>query len=283
MPTNIKCPACSRALEIPDELMGKKVKCPACKMIFTATAGRSSPPSASGVASAPRASRPPPPSKSEEEVRVRSKPPSPPPEEEEEEEEIPRVRKKGARRRDEDYEDEEEEEEEEKPRVRRKAVRRDDEDENEQEDEEDEEEELPRRRSKGPSSYRKRARSIVLAPAISLMVVGGLSVLLSIFGLIIHFMDTGQPGANQQGGGFREPEFMNSMAIVSAITITQVCLGVATIAGSFHLKNLTSYGYALTASIVAMLPCNLCCVAGLPIGVWSLIAIHRSDVKSAWQ
>ena len=81
MPTNIKCPACSRALEIPDELMGKKVKCPACKMIFTATADASS--SASGVASAPRAGGQVPKPKSETDTRVRRKPPPPPSEEEE--------------------------------------------------------------------------------------------------------------------------------------------------------------------------------------------------------
>src|SRR5260370_23505401 len=37
MPATIKCPMCKRALEVPDELMGKRVKCPGCKMIFTAT------------------------------------------------------------------------------------------------------------------------------------------------------------------------------------------------------------------------------------------------------
>ena len=34
-----KCPTCKRMVEIPDELMGKKVRCPSCKIIFLATAG----------------------------------------------------------------------------------------------------------------------------------------------------------------------------------------------------------------------------------------------------
>src|SRR5712692_1097175 len=119
MPTTIKCPACTRALEVPDQLMGKRVKCPACKMIFTATpAGKGPPPD-------PRAGRQSPDSKSEASVR-RGSPKPPPFEIEEEDEDQPRVRKKAVRRRgeedeeDEEYEDEEDEEEEEEIRPRRR-------------------------------------------------------------------------------------------------------------------------------------------------------------------
>jgi hypothetical protein len=125
MPTNIKCPMCKRALEVPDELMGKRVKCPGCKMIFTATPPGAAPPEDSS-ARRPRAGQ-----KSEE--AVRRKRPAPPPDEDEDEEdeeegEQPRVRKKPSRRREEDYEDEQEE--------------------YEDEDEEDEEEVRPRRRGR---------------------------------------------------------------------------------------------------------------------------------------
>src|SRR6266700_2568519 len=108
MPTTIKCPMCKRALEVPDELMGKRVKCPGCKMIFTATPPGAAPPEDSS------ARRPRPGQKSEE--AVRRKRPAPPPDEDE----------------DKDDEDEENDEEE---------------DEEEDEDE-DEEEVRPRRRGR---------------------------------------------------------------------------------------------------------------------------------------
>src|SRR5438552_12780049 len=96
MPINTKCPTCKRTLEIPDELMGKKVRCPSCKVVFLATAGGTPPPPKT------ESSRPQPPkSKSEEGIRVRRRPPpadEEDEEEEEEEEETPRVRKKGVRR-----------------------------------------------------------------------------------------------------------------------------------------------------------------------------------------
>jgi hypothetical protein len=38
MATDVDCPSCDQKLRVPDDLLGKKVKCPACKMMFSATA-----------------------------------------------------------------------------------------------------------------------------------------------------------------------------------------------------------------------------------------------------
>ncbi len=43
MPNTIYCPSCNRMLRVPDELVGKKVKCPSCGMIFIASAEGASP------------------------------------------------------------------------------------------------------------------------------------------------------------------------------------------------------------------------------------------------
>jgi predicted Zn finger-like uncharacterized protein len=37
MANTIHCPSCNRELRVPDELLGKKVKCPACSTTFTAS------------------------------------------------------------------------------------------------------------------------------------------------------------------------------------------------------------------------------------------------------
>ncbi len=36
MPNLIRCPSCNRQLRVPENLLGKKVKCPACQGMFTA-------------------------------------------------------------------------------------------------------------------------------------------------------------------------------------------------------------------------------------------------------
>jgi len=46
------------------------------------------------------------------------------------------------------------------------------------------------------------------------------------------------------------------------------------------MKNLESYGWAMTACILGMLPCHSCCILGLPFGIWGLTVIHKPEVKS---
>src|SRR5947208_3128743 len=44
MPETVKCPDCDRTLRVPDDLLGKFVRCPSCKATFTATLGTAAPP-----------------------------------------------------------------------------------------------------------------------------------------------------------------------------------------------------------------------------------------------
>jgi predicted Zn finger-like uncharacterized protein len=48
MPEIISCPDCGRKLRVPDDLIGKKVKCPSCNVMFTAAAAGNEPPRPSG-------------------------------------------------------------------------------------------------------------------------------------------------------------------------------------------------------------------------------------------
>jgi predicted Zn finger-like uncharacterized protein len=82
MPTSIECPSCNRKLKVPDNLLGKKVKCPTCGNAFTA------------------AEEPPPPPEDDEE------PPPPPDEDLDEpadEDEAPRKKKKKKKGRSSEY------------------------------------------------------------------------------------------------------------------------------------------------------------------------------------
>jgi predicted Zn finger-like uncharacterized protein len=56
MPITTSCPSCSRALRVPDDLLGKNVKCPTCGTTFLA-AGESAPPPAEEEPPAPAPAR----------------------------------------------------------------------------------------------------------------------------------------------------------------------------------------------------------------------------------
>ena len=57
MPTITTCPSCNGALRLPDELAGRRVRCPTCQTVFDATASPGAPPSAP-VPAAPEPERP---------------------------------------------------------------------------------------------------------------------------------------------------------------------------------------------------------------------------------
>src|SRR5260370_20065482 len=44
MPEIVKCPDCKRRVRVPDDLLGKTVRCPSCQVTFTAQAGDAEPP-----------------------------------------------------------------------------------------------------------------------------------------------------------------------------------------------------------------------------------------------
>jgi len=60
MATTATCPQCSRQLRVPDELLGRLVKCPSCSTTFTASTAGEQPPPLPVVAKEPAPSARPP-------------------------------------------------------------------------------------------------------------------------------------------------------------------------------------------------------------------------------
>ena len=62
-----------------------------------------------------------------------------------------------------------------------------------------------------------------------------------------------------------------------------VLIGLVILVGGLKMKKLESHGLAVTASILALLPCSFpCCLIGLPIGIWALVVLFRPEVKNAF-
>jgi hypothetical protein len=233
-------------------LVGKRVKCPACANQFTATVAGDEPVAAQV----------------------------------DEEEEAPRPRR---RRPAEDEDDREE----------------DDQDEAAEEEEDDEDEERRRKKRRRRKAVKAAARSEVAAPAIILMVIGGIAFLLQSLNLVLILTGNGQvllPGQllgqpNQQGpapfgnnpppGAFQNPGpanqapqlppgFKAGMYVGATVAVLWALL---VLIGGLMMHNLKSLAWARTGSIAAMVPCSICCIGGLPVGIWALVVLARPDVK----
>jgi predicted Zn finger-like uncharacterized protein len=244
MPIVIHCPQCQRRLRVPEDLLGKTVRCPSCQTAFTAAE--------EGMTTRPSAA----PSSGERLPRRRQAVP------EEDNEERPSQRDR--RRPVEDDEDE--------PRGA-------------YEEDYEEDEYRPRRRRRGRRSrLRAEARSSVAGPAISLMIVGGLTIALGIVSLLLNVLGVSLLAA--AGDGPQKPADNADLAVnaVSGVmgALFGICWGGVILGGAYKMNSLQGYGYAMTACILAMLPCNICCVLGLPFGIWGLVVLNREEVKRAF-
>jgi hypothetical protein len=59
-------------------------------------------------------------------------------------------------------------------------------------------------------------------------------------------------------------------------------IGIVMIIGGLKMMRLQSHGWAMTASILALLPCSPVGILGLVVGIWSLVVLNRRNVKEAF-
>ena len=64
--------------------------------------------------------------------------------------------------------------------------------------------------------------------------------------------------------------------------IASFVIGVVMIIGALKMMRLESYRWAMTASILALLPCSPVSLLGLAAGIWSLVVLNRRGVAAAF-
>jgi hypothetical protein len=115
------------------------------------------------------------------------------------------------------------------------------------------------------------------------MVVGILALALSALSLVLNLAGAGAMAANAGGHGGGDPAEAVGHAVggVLGAALGLVWGGLVT-GGAVQMRRMQSYGLAMTACIIAMLPCNACCILGLPFGIWGLTVLNRPEVKEAF-
>lgn len=129
-----------------------------------------------------------------------------------------------------------------------------------------------------PVTSSASAMAAVSGPATGLMVVGGLTIL----GAVVGALRVMGGAAMMQTTG--NPQLDRAVALLGGVVgiLFAVAIGVVILMGATKMKRLENYGFAMAASILAMLPCSACCLIGLPIGIWSLVVLSKPEVKSAF-
>jgi hypothetical protein len=140
-----------------------------------------------------------------------------------------------------------------------------------------------------PGAAGGNAREQVSVPAILLMVLGGLTVAAALLGVVQYLMGSNTAQMEQLLNNPQIPQGMKSFLAASNKlgifgSLLQIILGGVTFFGGLKMKNLESYGLAMAASIIVIIPLfgSCCCCIGIPIGIWSLIVLNKPEVKSSF-
>ena len=120
----------------------------------------------------------------------------------------------------------------------------------------------------------------VSGPATGLQVPAGIGIHWQIVSILIHILGM---GANATLGGDNKMLAMFSGTIGIVFGVIGIIIGAVVFMGGSKMKSLQSYGFVMTAAILAMIPClSPCCLLGLPIGIWAVIVLVKPEVKASF-
>jgi hypothetical protein len=130
------------------------------------------------------------------------------------------------------------------------------------------------------------ARNDLNVPSILILVMAGLGVLYSLYGLV----SSSAASSEQLNTMMNDPNFPPAARdVIGALTgglakglnAFGMLLDGLIIYGAVQMRNLKMFPMALTSAILVMLPCvGCCCLFGLPIGIWTLTILLRPEVRA---
>ncbi len=142
----------------------------------------------------------------------------------------------------------------------------------------------------GPAGQPSKAAEVMVSnPSVGLIVAGVLNILGGLIGAAINmsgFNRISFPNGNIPPG--MNPEMlrmiqMSSGGVGVVVNFIGIAIGVVIILGALKMKKLESREWAMASAILAIVPCELCCIVGLIFGIWSLVVLNKPEIRSAFR
>jgi phage FluMu protein Com len=143
------------------------------------------------------------------------------------------------------------------------------------------------------ATARSYASRRVAGPAIVLIVLAALGIAWQLF----FFAQLARKGADAvlsdevrqmqpvQDLLAQNPDMERWMVPGSAISAgVTLVISIVMLLGALSMKNLHSFGFAMVAAVLALIPCATpCCCLPLPFGIWALVVLNDPSVKAAFR
>ena len=129
------------------------------------------------------------------------------------------------------------------------------------------------------SDRRSDAEGRLAGPAIALIVCRFISILVRLIYLPIAVYRA----AIMPGPEIDEARRLGQLLGAGCCVPIMILCDVFVAFGAFQMKSASNYGLAVTAAIIAVIPCfSSCYMIGIPFGIWALIFLNDQEVKAAF-
>ncbi len=127
----------------------------------------------------------------------------------------------------------------------------------------------------------QQAESKVKVPAMTLLIVTAISMALHVVIILLKLLGAGAGAAE---GVEEAMQAMISGPMGAVFGVIALVRDGFIIFGMMKMMKLQSYGLALTACIMSMIPCTSpCCLIGIPIGIWGIVVLNDPLVKGSFR
>jgi tRNA A-37 threonylcarbamoyl transferase component Bud32 len=124
-----------------------------------------------------------------------------------------------------------------------------------------------------------RAEERVRIPGFALTVYAIVNLVFLAIPIILGLTKVAALFSRSYMGGFPVERLPMTMLPLPVLFLaSQICLLI----GAARLRDLSSYGWALAAALIALLPTGPLWLVGLGLGIWTLIVIHQPEVRAAF-
>ncbi len=137
------------------------------------------------------------------------------------------------------------------------------------------------------------ALNAVKIPAVLLQLAAGVNILLSLISIVrqVFFPQSIQEQLQKfsQNPQFQDPTIQKWLALMTGPLaigsyIFAIVMALLIFWGAFEMQRLRNYVFAFVAALLAIIPClTSCCLVGLPFGIWALVVLSRTEVKSQFK
>ena len=121
-------------------------------------------------------------------------------------------------------------------------------------------------------------------PASGLIIIGALNALSGVV-LILGRLASLVSGPERQITDYaRRLGYMTASIVFPLVSLISILAAPVIIYGGIQMLKARRYSIALLAAILAVIPVSsVCCILGIPIGIWALIVLRNPEVRASFE